>query len=507
EIIGTAGSRLERLDSRPHSGLCVARLKGQVEVTDAAARARRDPRVEFAEPNYLFYPAETVPDDSYFDQMWGLFNPGSSSHGGEPGADISATRAWDITTGSDDVVVAILDTGVELVHSDLALNSWVNPGEAVNGTDDDGDGFIDDINGWNFITNNNITFENASVDAHGTHVAGTIGALGNNGLGVVGVAWHVKLMSLKFIGKQPDGTVAGTTADAVRAIEYVIHQKRRGVNVRAINASWSGSANSRALREAITAAGDEGIVFVCAAGNGGEDGSGDDIDDPSAAEYPAAWSGIPSLISVAALDRSDGLADFSNYGHASVSVGAPGVSIMSTLPANEYAPDGNYGTFSGTSMAVPHVTGIIALLASHEPSLSAAAAKQRLIQTAQPIAALASKAVSSGRANAYNALTDTVPAAQLRPIVAAVNTSKKFVVVNGLGFLEGSSVIEVNGVALPQTRYDSSYSIANGTLTQLRAKLGKPAIRETFPEGLEVQVSVFNPTTGERSAPFRFTRH
>src|SRR5262249_16912341 len=148
----------------------------------------------------------------------------------------------------------------------------------------------------------NIAFESISIDAHGTHVAGTIGALGNNGLGVVGVAWHVKLMSLKFIGRQPNGEIAGTTADAVRAINYVIQQKRRGVNVRAINASWSGPENSRALREVIKTAGDEGIVFVCAAGNGGEDGDGDNIDDPLSAEYPAAWGDASSVISVAALD-------------------------------------------------------------------------------------------------------------------------------------------------------------------------------------------------------------
>jgi len=507
EVIGRVGSRVEKLDSRRHGGLCVVGLDGTTDEIEAATRARRDHRVEYAEPNYLFYPTETVPDDRYFDQMWGLFNPGSGSIGGKPGADIGATRAWDITTGSDDVVVAILDTGVDLVHSDLALNAWINPAEAMNGKDDDGNGFIDDVNGWNFVSNNNITFETILGDAHGTHVAGSIGALGNNTLGVVGVAWHVKLMSLKFIGKQPDGRIAGTTADAVRAINYVIKQKRRGVNIRAINASWSGPENSLALRDAIIAAGEAGIAFVCAAGNGGDDGSGDDIDDTSVAEYPAAWGDLSSVISVAALDRSDELASFSNYGHASVSVGAPGVSIMSTLPANEYAPDGNYGTYSGTSMAAPYVTGTIALLASHEPSITAAGAKQRLIETAQPIAALSSKTISSGRVNAYNALTHTLPAAQLRPTIAAVNTTKKFVTVDGLDFLEDSSIIEVNGVALARTRYDHSYSIANGTLTQLSAKLGKAGVRETFPEGLEVEVTVFNPATGQRSEPFPFIRH
>ena len=507
EVTGRVGSRVERLDSREHGELCVVGFNDGMDAIEAVIRARRDPRVEYAEPNYLFYPTETVPDDRYFDQMWGLFNSGSGSIYGKPGADIGATRAWDITTGSDDVVVAVLDTGIDLAHSDLALNAWINPAEIVNGKDDDGNGLIDDLNGWNFISNNNITFETISGDAHGTHVAGSIGALGNNALGVAGVAWHVKLMSLKFIGKQPDGRIAGTTADAVRAINYVIKQKRRGVNVRAINASWSGPENSRALRDAIIAAGEAGIAFVCAAGNGGDDGSGDNIDDTSVAEYPAAWGDSSSVISVAALDRSDGLADFSNYGHASVSVGAPGVSIMSTLPANEYAPDGNYGVYSGTSMAAPYVTGVIALLVSHEPSITAPGAKQRLIETAQPIPALASRVVSSGRVNAYNALTHTIPAAEPRPVIAAINTTKKFVTVNGLDFVEGFSILEVNGVALPRTRYDHSYSIANGTLTQLSAKLGKAGVRETFPEGLEVQVTVFNPTTGQRSEPFPFIRH
>src|SRR5215813_9232987 len=195
----------------------LVKLPQGASVEEAASRLSRSPAVEYAEPDYFLYPADTTPDDPLFGMEWGMFNTGAQPPGGKAGADINATKAWDITTGSDDVVVGITDTGVDITHPDLSPNIWVNPHEiAGNGVDDDGNGFIDDVNGWNFFDNNNRVFDPVNDQGfqggHGTHVSGTIGAVGNNSVGVAGVAWHVKLMILKFIGRQADGTFVGATS-------------------------------------------------------------------------------------------------------------------------------------------------------------------------------------------------------------------------------------------------------------------------------------------------------
>ena len=493
-VLPTRSTRAERLSPKDEDDTYVIHLRGNVTAEEAIAEARRDPRVEYAEPNYLYYPADTIPNDGFFDQMWGLQNS-FNGHG------IGAARAWDITTGADDVVAAVLDTGIDLSHEDLVPNSWVNPFELPgNGIDDDGNGYVDDINGWNFLSNGNQVFANAQEDFHGTHVAGTIGGAGNNGIGIVGVAWHVRLMSLKFMGRRTDGTIGGSTADAVRAIKYAIDLKNRGINIRAINASWSGTSASETLRSAIRKAGKVGILFVCAAGNGGTDGRGDDIDEFP--EFPAAWnSEMNSLISVTALNSSGSLESFSNYGHNAVSVGAPGVSIISTLPGN------SYGYLSGTSMATPHVTGISILLASHEPELSAAQIKQRIVSAAEPVLTLACRSVSAGNANAHNTLLNRISVPQ-GPAINRVQSSKKVLTIDGLGFFSGSSVIEINGVAVTDAEYsyDASYALASGTFTRLEVRLGKPRMKEVFPSGQSLTVAVYNPTTGQRSASVNHVR-
>jgi subtilisin family serine protease len=365
EIFPVRGLNSESLSRAGQRDLQLIHFDENLSVEEAVSRATSDPRVEYAEPNYIYKTKDTIPNDPYFDQLWGLLD---TSHE-YPYMDVAAVKAWDITTGSDDVVIAVLDTGIDLSHPDLAPNAWVNPREiAGNGTDDDGNGFTDDINGWNFRDNNNRVFKNEN-DWHGTHVAGTIGAAGNNGLGITGVAWHVKLMSLKFLSGENG---SGSTADAVKAINYAIEQKQRGVNIRAINASWGGDAASQSLQRAINKAGKAGIMFVAAAGNEHRD-----IDQLP--EYPAAWSSeLSSLISVAAMHGAGSIEDFSNYGHNNVSVGAPGSFIYSTIPG------AGYGYADGTSMAAPHVSGIIALLASHEPDLTLAEVKHRIITTVEP---------------------------------------------------------------------------------------------------------------------------
>nr|AIA11893.1 Subtilase family [uncultured bacterium] len=279
----------------------------------------------------------------------------------------------------------------------------------------------------------------------------------------------------------------------------MIDQKNRGTNVRVINASWGGGGESQSLREAIAAAGSVGIVFVCAAGNGGDDGVGDDID--STPDFPAGYAAdLDNVISVAAINAGDTLSSFSNFGHNSVSVAAPGSEIWSTVPnAREYEPK------SGTSMSSPHVAGIAALMLSNKPSLTAKQVKEIIIATAEPTPALASKIKASGRASAYNALTG-IPPAKGKPTILRVNINKKKVTIEGMGFLNGSSVIEVNGVPMSDMDYDTSYNLGNGTTSHLISAAGKKNIKKLFPVGQFVNITVFNPTTGERSPQFNTAR-
>ncbi|HEY0829252.1 MAG TPA: S8 family peptidase, partial [Bacilli bacterium] len=264
--------------------------------------------VEYAQPNYIYYTESVVPDDYYFNNLWGLHNLND--------IDIDAPEAWDYTNGLDEVVVAVIDTGVQITHPDLAGKIWTNPGEiAGDGIDNDGNGYIDDIHGWDFhLGGSNNTVYDDTYDNHGTHVAGTIAAAANSA-GVRGVAPNVKIMTVKFLGGS-QGT--GYTSDAIRAIEYA---RVKGAKV--ANASWGSPSSSEdtALNNAIAAS---GMVFVAAAGN---NGTNNDSTPFSPSSLPAT-----NIISVAAVDNVGGLASFSNYGANSVDVGAPGVNILSTYP-------------------------------------------------------------------------------------------------------------------------------------------------------------------------------
>ncbi len=292
--------------------------------------------VEYATPNYRRELAAT-PNDTYYGSLWGLHNTGQS--GGTIDADIDAPEAWDISTGSSSVVVAVIDTGFDYTHPDLAANAWKNPREiAGNGIDDDGNGYIDDIYGIDPAGTNGTVGDSDPMDGygHGTHCAGSIGARGNNSLGVVGVNWNVKIMGLKFFDDAGEG---GFDADSIECIQYAVYQKTHGQNVVAINASWgsTGGLDSGALRDAIGVACDAGIVFCAAAGNGGTDGIGDN--NETTHHYPSDYT-LPGIISVAATDRNDALGSFSNYGVTSVDLGAPGVAILSTIPP-VYVPGTN----------------------------------------------------------------------------------------------------------------------------------------------------------------------
>jgi subtilisin family serine protease len=336
--------------------------------------------LEYAEPNAYFYSA-AWPSDPLRAELWGQHNFGGA--GGVRDADIDALDAWTVTTGSRSVVVAVIDTGIDYTHPDLAANLWTNPGEIDgNGLDDDGNGYVDDVHGWNFIAGTSDPRDDAG---HGTHVSGTVGAVGDNGTGVAGVAWQVQIMPLKFL----DGSGQGSTANAILAIQYAT---RFGVKIH--NNSWSGTMRSRSLEDAIAAS---GALSVCAAGNDGN----------SKAQYPAA-SDLPNIVSVAATDRSDLLASFSSRSASWVDLGAPGVGIYST------ERNAAYGSRDGTSMAAPHVAGAAALLAAVFPAWGPADLKGALLGSVDPLPSLAGKTVTGGRLNAARALGVT-PAPDVDP--------------------------------------------------------------------------------------------
>jgi serine protease len=356
-----------------------------VSVKSALEKLRKNPAVLYAEPDYIVH-ASVIPDDSSFADLWGMNNTGQS--GGVADADIDAPEAWDISTGSHDVIVGVIDTGVDHTHPDLMANIWSNPGEiAGDGIDNDGNGYIDDIHGINAISG---VGDPMDTGGHGSHVSGTIGASGNNGLGVVGVNHDVSIIGCKFLGDQ-----GGTTSDAIACIDYFVGLKNNGVNVRVTNNSWGGGGFSQALSDAITSSEEANILFVAAAGN-------DAYDNDAQSSYP---SGYPhdSVLAVASTTRTDSMSSFSQWGLTTVDLGAPGSDILSTVPG------GGYASYSGTSMATPHVTGAAALAWSVNPELSAIEMKALLMSSGDDNAALAGKTVSGKRLNVNNALNDADP--------------------------------------------------------------------------------------------------
>ncbi|MFM8980507.1 MAG: S8 family serine peptidase [Planctomycetia bacterium] len=369
------------------AGLEHVRLEPGVDAKAALEAYRRHPAVAYAEPNWVLRTCETVPNDPSFGQLWGLRNSGQT--GGTAGADIDATLAWDLSRGRSDgsVVVAVIDTGIDYGHPDLAANMWANSGEVPgNGLDDDGNGYVDDVRGYDFANSDSDPFDD---DSHGTHCAGTIGAAGGNGVGVAGVCWSVKMMAMKFLGADGSGSISG----AISCMQYVLAQKRRGVPVVATSNSWGGGGVSQALLDTILAHKAEGILFVCAAGNSSSD-------NDAGGFYPASYDAA-NLLAVAATTHTDAKAGFSSYGRCSVHVGAPGESILSTTPGATYA------SYSGTSMATPHVAGLAALLKSYSPTLGWLALKSRIMACGDATPAMGTATLSRRRINAWRALTGT----------------------------------------------------------------------------------------------------
>jgi serine protease len=383
----------------------LARIAAKVATTDPANVDRAikeleaDSRVRYAEPNFVVR-AQRVPNDPSFGQLWGLNNTGQTVNGvaGTADADIDAPEAWDVTTGSSNVTVAVIDTGVDFSHPDLGGSMatstlmWANSGENCgstdpaiscaqrsNGVDDDADGYVDDWRGWDFVNRDNNPQDD---NDHGSHVSGTIGGIGDNGVGVAGVNWRVKVMALKFL----DSTGSGSTADATDAVLYAA---AHGAQV--LSNSWGGGGYSQALRDAIAQADTKGALFVAAAGN-------DSSDTDATPSYPASYD-VPNVVAVAATTQSDGLASFSNVGKSSVDLGAPGTNVYSTIPG------GRYAYFNGTSMATPHVSGTAALAKAAFPDATGVGLKALLMGTVDPAgAASGTWSRTNGRVNASKAV-------------------------------------------------------------------------------------------------------
>ncbi|MCC6651067.1 MAG: S8 family serine peptidase, partial [Candidatus Eisenbacteria bacterium] len=342
------------------------------------AALRLDPNVEYAEPNYRIT-LDVIPNDPRFPELYGMRNTGQT--GGTAGADIRASSAWDVYAGDPTLKVGIIDTGVDYNHPDLAANAWTNPGEIPsNNIDDDGNGYVDDIHGYDFVNNDGDPMDD---NGHGSHCAGTIAGVGNNGIGVTGVSWNASIIGIKFLSASGSGSTEG----AISGIQYAIT-----VGARLTSNSWGGGGFSQALLDAINAAGASGQLFIAAAGNSG-------TDNDVTPHYPSTYDS-PYIVAVAATDDNDGLASFSCFGLTTVDIGAPGVDILSCEPG------GGYQLLSGTSMATPHVSGAAALLWGRFPSATNLQIRQLLLTKADPIPSLAGKCVTGARLNVFLSIAD-----------------------------------------------------------------------------------------------------
>ena len=391
EVEETLVSAASRQDGK--GDLELVRVAPGLSVAAAVRGLEADPAVEFAEPNWVYQHTATSNDTYYTSgQLWGMYGD-TSTPANQFGS--QAAEAWAANkTGSNTVYVGIIDEGIQFEHPDLAANIWTNQFDPVNGVDDDGNGYVDDVHGWDFNGNDNGIYDGGkggNSDDHGTHVAGTIGARGGNGLGVAGVNWNVTMISGKFLGRS-----GGTTANAIKAVRYFTDLKvRHGLNIVATNNSWGGGGFSQGLLDAIVAGANENILFIAAAGNGGRDGVGDNND--STPSYPSnynttAGAGWDAVIAVAAITSSGAKAGFSNYGATTVDIGAPGSGVISTTAVNSYS------SYSGTSMATPHVTGAAALYASIY-GVEGELIKDAILNSAIPTASLSGRCVTSGRLN------------------------------------------------------------------------------------------------------------
>lgn len=436
-------------------GLYELELSQGMSVEGALAVFQADTRVMTAEANYRLM-LNGIPNDPRFSSMYGLNNTGQT--GGTIDADIDATEAWNIATGTRRTIVAVIDTGVDYNHQDLAANMWRNTSEiAGDGVDNDGNGYIDDIYGYDFANNDANPMDD---NGHGTHVAGTIGAVGNNGIGTTGVNWNTRIMALKFLAA--DGS--GSTSSAISALNYAV---RMGAQIS--NNSWGGGGSSSLLSQAISNARNAGHIFVAAAGNSG-------LNNDTTPNYPSNYT-FDNVVAVAATDSRDVLASFSNYGATTVDIAAPGVGILSTLPNN------TYGTFSGTSMATPHVSGALSLIWDQNPTLTYQQVIAKLYSSVDKIAGLSGKVATGGRLNIGNALNGNIT----NPPPSDVNGAK----------ILSSEALGLNSGAITGFKVKFNESIQVSTFTAADIKV-------TSPSGSILAVSGLTAVAGTNNTEFTF---
>ncbi len=383
-VRGVVGSRIlthAMKNSGDFEGLTIVRTPMGVPAAVSALNSR--PGVEYAEPNFYCY-HEEVSNDTYYTNgsLWGMYGD-ATTPANQYGC--QAGEAWLAGhIGSATVFVGEIDEGIMFTHPELAGQVWTNPYDPEDGIDNDGNGYIDDIHGWDFEANNNTIYD-GPADDHGTHVAGTIGAKGGNALGVVGVCWNVQIISGKFLGKN-----GGATTNAILALDYFTDLKsRHGLNIVATNNSYGGGGFLQSMQDAIERSNQANIVFCAAAGNA-------TTNSDVTAIYPPCYPNA-NVISIASITSTGTLSSFSNYGLTTVDLGAPGSAIYSTIPAKNGGF--SYASYSGTSMACPHVTGAVALYASTHPGASVATIKAALMGSAVPTSSLAGKCVTGGRLN------------------------------------------------------------------------------------------------------------
>lgn len=387
---GLGAQKLEtvRAGDSKKGELALLRLPSGLDMAAAVRAISSDPAVEYAEPNWT-YQHQATSDDTYYTNgsLWGMYGDGSTpanQYGSQ------AAESWaGGHTSCGNVIVGVIDEGIYYQHEDLAANIWTNPYDAADGVDNDGNGYIDDVRGWDFDGNSNDINSGGASDDHGTHVSGTIAGVGGNARGVAGVCWSgIKLISGRFLGRR-----GGTTSNAIKAIDYFNDLKtRHGLNIVATNNSWGGGGFSQALQDAIERANSAGILFVAAAGN-------DAYDNDATASYPSNYPNA-NIIAVASITNTGALSSFSQWGQTTVDLGAPGSGIWSTIPKSSRGSlTSSYSSYSGTSMATPHVTGAAALYASTRPGATAADIKAAILANTVPTASLQNKTVTGGRLN------------------------------------------------------------------------------------------------------------
>lgn len=404
----------------------VVELPAQVTLAEAARIYENSAAIEYVEPNYIVHTLQTIPNDMRWGDLWGMTR-------------IDAPLAWDIATGSRDIVVAVIDTGINYNHLDLKDNMWINP-DPLPG--------VNDIHGASWVGGNGQMTSGDPMDDHdhGTHCAGTVGAVGDNALGVVGVVWDVQLAGLKFL----TATGGGSIADAISAVEYAVE---RADQIQILSNSWGGGGFSQTLKNMIIASKNAGQLFVAAAGN-------DSLNTDEAPMYPAAYK-VDNIISVAAINDSGNLAGFSNFGEESVHLGAPGVGIWSTVALGN-PQDNNYRSFQGTSMACPHVAGAAALLWSVAPDATWEQIKAAILDGVVPNENLEGRTITGGELNVFEALKNVGGVVTL-DLRAYQSDATVTVTVTDYGVPVGDASVDINVQMLieggPSERWNTTVTL------------------------------------------------